>query len=83
MRGGKIIILDEPLAGLDSDTRTNVMRFIKDLCQDKTLIVITHDKEILPMVDRVIQFGDINHTDDYVHTTDNSIIETLTNFFAI
>lgn len=84
MRCGKIIVLDEPLAGLDANTRVNVMRLIEDLCKDKTLIVITHDKEILPMVDRVVNFGDINHTEEFKSKIEhNEIIETLVNFFAI
>lgn len=81
MRGGKIIVLDEPLAGLDSTTRANVMRFIHDTCNDTTLIVITHDKEILPMVDRVVQFETVNHTEEYL-PSGGTIIETLTNFFV-
>ena len=77
------MILDEPLAGLDSNTRMNVMRFIKDMCTDKTLIVITHDKEILPMMDRVVEFADVNHTNKFVPKENKSIIEQLTNFLTI
>ena len=83
LRGGKVVILDEPLAGLDSNTRMNVMRFIKDMCTDKTLIVITHDKEILPMMDRVVEFADVNHTNKFVPKENKSIIEQLTNFLTI
>ena len=57
LKPGKIMILDEPLAGLDSNTRMKVMDMILAETKDKTLIVITHDKEILPSMDRVV---DIN-----------------------
>ena len=57
LKPGKIMILDEPLAGLDSGTRMKVMDMILAETKDKTLIVITHDKEILPSMDRVV---DIN-----------------------
>ena len=57
LKPGQIMILDEPLAGLDSDTRMKVMDMILAETKDKTLIVITHDKEILPSMDRVV---DIN-----------------------
>lgn len=80
LRGGKIIIMDEPLAGLDAITRQNVMHFVKDLTQDKTLIVITHDKEILPMMDRVIQFGDINRTEEY--KPPENVIEKMVNYLG-
>ena len=57
LKPGQIMILDEPLAGLDSETRMKVMDMILAETKDKTLIVITHDKEILPSMDRVV---DIN-----------------------
>jgi ABC-type transport system involved in cytochrome bd biosynthesis fused ATPase/permease subunit len=53
----KIVILDEPLAGLDASTRKNMMRFIVDMCDEKTLIVITHDQEIIPLMDRVVNLN--------------------------
>ena len=54
-----IIIFDEPLAGLDEKTRKKVMKMIFNECKDKTIIVITHDKEILPYLDRVININEI------------------------
>lgn len=56
-----IIIFDEPLAGLDSQTREKVIKLIKDKCNNKTLIIITHDKEILPHMDRIIDLSEINN----------------------
>ena len=56
-----IIIFDEPLAGLDEKTRKKVIKLINEKCQDKTLIIITHDKEILPHMSRVIDLSEINH----------------------
>ena len=75
LRGGKVIVMDEPLAGLDATTRENVMRFVADYTKDKTLIVITHDKEILPMMNRVVQFSEINKNKP-------NIIEQLTNYLT-
>ena len=54
-----IIIFDEPLAGLDEKTRKKVMKMIFNECKDKTIIIITHDKEILPYLDRVININEI------------------------
>ena len=53
----KIVVLDEPLAGLDAKTRAKVLDCIMDMCADKTLIVITHDQEILPLMDRVVNLA--------------------------
>lgn len=57
----KIIIFDEPLAGLDSNTRIKIMNLIKDYCNNKTVIIITHDKEIIPYCDEIINMNDIKN----------------------
>jgi ATP-binding cassette subfamily C protein len=49
---GRIIIFDEPLSGLDPETRTKVLNMIKQECQNKTLLIITHDMEVKKIVDR-------------------------------
>jgi len=54
-----VIIFDEPLAGLDKNTRTKVMKLIVNECKTKTVIVITHDQEILPYMDRVINLNEL------------------------
>jgi ABC-type multidrug transport system fused ATPase/permease subunit len=61
MRGlykpAKIVILDEPLAGLDVATRGKIMKLIMDMSDDKTLMVITHDPEVIPFMDRVVNIS--------------------------
>lgn len=54
INNSKIIIMDEPLAGLDQKTRQKVIKLIVTECKNKTLIVITHDKEILPYMNKRI-----------------------------
>lgn len=53
----KIIILDEPLAGLDMKTKNKVIKLILNECKGKTLIVITHDNDIIPYLDDVINLN--------------------------
>ena len=48
-----IIFFDEPLAGLDEITRKKVIKMILKECKGKTMLVITHDKEIIPYMDKV------------------------------
>ena len=50
----KVIIFDEPLASLDHNTRQNVLKLINDIDKNKTIIIITHDTEILSIVNRKI-----------------------------
>ena len=42
--GGDILLLDEPLKGLDPDTRERVAERILRECRDKTLLLVTHDQ---------------------------------------
>jgi ABC-type multidrug transport system fused ATPase/permease subunit len=59
LKKGEIIVFDEPLAGLDSGTREKMIRMINDLVKGKTVVVITHDKEILRIMDKVIDLNKI------------------------
>ena len=48
-----IILLDEPTASLDSHTKTIFMNLVQKL-KDKTIIIATHDKQIMYMFDETI-----------------------------
>ena len=61
LREGNIIIFDEPLTSLDPDTRRRVLKMIKEECSQKTVIVITHDMEIVPYMDKIINITEINN----------------------
>jgi ABC-2 type transport system ATP-binding protein len=50
----EIVILDEPEAGLDPQSRVKVREYIKTLAQDKTIILTTHNMdEAERLADRV------------------------------
>jgi len=59
----KVIILDEPTSALDEESKINVRKMIRFLTRKRTLIIITHDKDLLTGMDRVIVFdkGAIKH----------------------
>lgn len=59
MKPSKIVILDEPLAGLDVNTKSRVINLILNECNDKTVIIITHDHEIVPYLDDVIDLNQL------------------------
>lgn len=56
----KYLVMDEPLVGLDSKVRSQLLRFLKALKEmGKTWIVISHDvDEFLFMADRFLVFHD-------------------------
>ncbi|KAL0450813.1 UNVERIFIED_CONTAM: ABC transporter I family member 11, chloroplastic [Sesamum latifolium] len=48
-----LLILDEPLAGLDWKARADVVKLLKDLKKKLTLLVVSHDlKELASLVDQ-------------------------------
>jgi ABC-type multidrug transport system fused ATPase/permease subunit len=53
-KNNKIIILDEPTSSIDVHTKSLIMKAITKLSKKSTLIIITHDKELLKLVERVI-----------------------------
>ena len=59
MADAQIVLFDEPLAGLDGDTRKKIMKMISDIEKSKTVIIITHDREILEITDRSIDLKPI------------------------
>ena len=56
LKKSKVIILDEPTSALDEKSRRNVEKLINKLSETSTLIIITHDKELLQLMDRMIYF---------------------------
>ncbi|KAG0456606.1 hypothetical protein HPP92_024394 [Vanilla planifolia] len=47
-----LLLLDEPLAGLDWKARSDVVKLLKDLKKELTILVVSHDlKELSALVD--------------------------------
>jgi ABC-type bacteriocin/lantibiotic exporter with double-glycine peptidase domain len=53
----QIIILDEFTAGLDNKNEIEVTNLVFDLFKDKTILIITHNKDIFKMVDQIIDLS--------------------------
>ena len=51
-----VIILDEPTASMDTKSKTEVFRLVKELGKVSTIILITHDDILLEFVNRKITF---------------------------
>nr|WP_244431104.1 ATP-binding cassette domain-containing protein [Simiduia agarivorans] len=49
-----IYILDEPSTAMDNSTEERLKRHLAKLCEDKTLVVVTHKTSLLTLVDRII-----------------------------
>jgi ABC-type multidrug transport system fused ATPase/permease subunit len=57
IKNAPLIILDEPTSGLDMLSAMLVMKALKELMKNKTVIIISHQIETLQDVDRVIQLN--------------------------
>ena len=55
IKDSKVIILDEPTASLDPNSKIQIIKFIKQYSKDKIIILITHDDELLKYVNRIIK----------------------------
>ena len=52
----KIVILDEPFESLDEVSRLSAIELVSEYCKDKTLILVSHDKNDIKMLcDREIK----------------------------
>jgi len=54
MRPKPIVIMDEPTTAIDAENKTHVIRAVKLLCENATVIIVTHERELLSLVDRVV-----------------------------
>ena len=59
-KNSNLMIFDEPLAGLDANTRQKVIKMIMNECNNNTLLIITHDEEIIPYMDTTLNLQNIN-----------------------
>ncbi len=54
----KIVLLDEPTSAFDHVTEANVIGYLKDWLQGRTVVIATHKRELLGLTDRAIVLKD-------------------------
>jgi len=55
--GLPVLLLDEPTAGLDAASRALVLGALAKLRNDRTIILVSHDAEVIAAADRVVAVG--------------------------
>ena len=58
LRGPQILFADEPTGALDRKTSGEIMELLKEIAQEKLVVVITHDPKLLPFADEVLRIED-------------------------
>lgn len=54
LRNPRVVLLDEPTAGLDQGTETKALHAIAEWAEKRTMLVVTHRPQVLDIVDRII-----------------------------
>jgi ATP-binding cassette subfamily C protein CydD len=54
VKNAAIVLLDEPTAHLDQLTKTKLLDVIVSIFKDKTLVIATHDPDVMARMDRVV-----------------------------
>lgn len=49
-----LVLMDEPTAALDSATRAEIIKVLWDLAQGRTLLLVSHDEDLLALADNII-----------------------------
>ena len=61
-QGPKVLLLDEPFAGLSVEERHDISRLLKSISRDVTMVMIEHDMDVaLEFADRItlLHFGEV------------------------
>jgi ATP-binding cassette subfamily B protein len=69
----KIVILDEPTSAIDKYNTKNIVKALEEISKDCTLILITHDDDILHLIDRVIYIDQGIIKKDYINSKKENI----------
>ncbi|MDA9471416.1 ABC transporter ATP-binding protein/permease [Enterococcus sp. 5H] len=84
-----IILADEPTGALDTTTSEQIMDLIKEIADDKLVIMVTHNPELAEQyADRIVNFRDghvINDSNPYSEVEDSShydLKKTSMSFFT-
>lgn len=74
MNDARVLLADEPTGALDSKSGQDVLQLLKDLhSRGKTVIVITHDREVASHADRLIEIRDGEIIHDNNHKADSQV----------
>ena len=78
IRQTKIVVLDDPTGGLDTQTKNIIFKNVKKYLKDKTVIIITNQEDWIKSCDKivVVDNGNIVETGSY-----DKLIKDKNNFF--
>ena len=54
MAESRLVILDEPFSGLDEGTKQQVLRYVKETRNGRTMLIVTHDPEDVEVLGGIV-----------------------------
>jgi ABC-type transport system involved in cytochrome bd biosynthesis fused ATPase/permease subunit len=54
LRDSSVILLDEATSSLDNNLKIKMINFVLEVFRDKTVVMITHDPDIIPKFSKVL-----------------------------
>ena len=73
IRQSKIVILDDPTGGLDTQTKNIIYKNIKKYLKDKTVIIVTNQEDLMKLCDKIIVVDNgiiLEDSDSFEHLKD-------------
>ena len=66
----KILLCDEPTGALDYNTGKQILKLLYDICKktNTIVIVVTHNRAIVPMADKIIEINDAKVKEIVINT---------------
>jgi thiol reductant ABC exporter CydD subunit len=57
LRDASLLLLDEPTAGLDGQTESEVIESVRRMSEDRTVVLVAHRPALLAVADRVVELS--------------------------
>ena len=76
MKNPKVLLCDEPTGALDSDTGVEILKLLRQQCdEDTTVVIVTHNSLIAEIADRVIYIKNGKVADEVINKHPKKIDE--------
>lgn len=77
IKNPRILLLDEPTAHLDMESEKLFMETLRSISQGRTILLVTHQREMIRFSDRVIEMADGRIINEITHKTFQKEFATL------
>lgn len=69
-----LILLDEPTEALDSATRAEIIKVLWELAQGRTLLLVSHDEDLLALADNIILMEPVEQNLEVQIATEEEVV---------